>query len=168
MEKTAILYGSSSGNTETTAKNIAKRISNGQVEIFDVANIAASSVEPFKNLILGTSTWGVGDLQDDWEAFLPQFEKIDLSEKTVALFGLGDSSSYPDSFVDGMGIIYKTIQKKGCKIIGEVEADEYSFDDSEALVNGKFIGLPLDEDNESDHSDDRINNWLKQILPEFA
>lgn len=168
MEKTAILYGSSSGNTETTAKNIARKIGNGQVEIFDVAKTAASALEPYKNLILGTSTWGIGDLQDDWEAFLPQFEKIDLSGKTVALFGLGDSSSYPDSFVDGMGIIYEAIQNKACKLVGAVESNSYNFDDSRALIDGKFIGLPLDEDNESDQSDDRINNWLKQILPEFA
>ncbi|MGV8092674.1 MAG: flavodoxin [Mangrovibacterium sp.] len=168
MEKIAVVYGSSSGNTETIAKTIAKKIGVEQVETFDVAKIAASVLEPYKNLILGTSTWGVGDLQDDWEAFLPSFEKTDLSGKTVALFGLGDSSSYPDSFVDGMGIIYEAIQNKGCKIVGAVETKGYSFDDSRALVNGKFIGLPLDEDNESDQSDQRVDQWLKQILTEFA
>lgn len=168
MEKTAIVYGSSSGNTETIAKTIAKKIGMEQVDLFDVAKASVSAIMSYQNLILGTSTWGVGDLQDDWEAFLPQFEKLDLSGKVIAIFGLGDSSSYPDSFVDGMGIIYEAIQKQGCKIVGAVEAEGYSFDDSRALADGQFIGLPLDEDNESDRSDDRVDQWLKQILTEFA
>ncbi len=157
MEKIAVVYGSSSGNTETTAKTIAKKIGMDHVDIFDVAKIAASALEPYRNLILGTSTWGVGDLQDDWDAFLPSFEKTDLNGKTVALFGLGDSSSYPDSFVDGMGIIYEAIQNRDCKIVGAVETKDYHFDESRALADGKFIGLPLDEDNESDQSDNRID-----------
>ncbi len=168
MEKIAVVYGSSSGNTETIAKTIAKKIGTDQVDTFDVAKINVAALEPYKNLILGTSTWGVGDLQDDWDAFLPSFEKTDLNGKAVALFGLGDSSSYPDSFVDGMGIIYEAIQNQDCKIVGAVETKGYNFDDSRALVDGKFIGLPLDEDNESDQSDYRIDEWLKQILTEFT
>jgi flavodoxin I len=166
MERTAIFFGSSGGVTESVASKMADKIGNG-VEVFNVANTPAGEAEKYQNLIFGTSTWGIGDLQDDWDIFLPELAKINLSGKTIALFGLGDCESYPDSFVDGIGTIYEGIKDKGCTIVGEVETDGYSFDDSKAVYEGKFIGLPLDEDNESNQTESRIDNWLKQILPQF-
>lgn len=164
MEKTAILIGTTTGNTESVANQIAEKIGNG-VEVFNVADISASDAEQYTNLILGTSTWGIGDLQDDWEGFLPDFVSIDLSGKTVALFGLGDSGSYPDSFVDGIGTIYEEVKDKGCTVVGTVETTGYSFDDSKAVYDGKFIGLPIDEDGESHLTEKRVDDWLGQLLP---
>lgn len=167
MEKTAILFGSTGGTTQSVANLIAKKIV-GEVKVFDVANLSVSDIEEYKNLILGSSTWGVGDLQDDWEEFLPDFSSSKLLEgKTVALFGLGDSQAYPDSFVDGIGTIYEEIKDKGCSIIGEVATEGYDFEDSKAVYEGKFIGLPIDEDNESDLTDQRISDWLSAIESYF-
>ncbi len=166
MEKSAIFFGSNGGATESIANQIAKKIGNG-IEVLNVANVDAADAEKYTNIILGTSTWGIGDLQDDWEGFLPNLIKIDLSGKTIALFGLGDASSYGDSFVDGIGTIYEEIKDKGCTLVGQVETDGYSFEDSKAVYDGKFIGLPLDEDNESDQTESRIDNWLEQIIPLF-
>ena len=164
MEKSAILFGSNGGATEGVAKQIAEKIGN-DIELLDVANVSATDAEKYTNLILGTSTWGIGDLQDDWEGFLPGLAKTDLSGKTIALFGLGDCSSYPDSFVDGIGTIYEEIKEKGCMIVGQVETDGYTFDDSKAVYDGKFVGLPIDEDNESDKTENRIDSWLELVLP---
>ena len=166
MEKSAIFYGSNGGATETIAIQLAGKIGNG-IEVLNVADVAASDAEKYTNIIFGTSTWGFGDLQDDWEGFLPDLAKLDLSGKTIALFGLGDASSYGDSFVDGMGTIYEELKNKGCTIVGHVETDGYSFDDSKAVFDGKFVGLPLDEDNESDQTDSRIDSWLEKITPQF-
>lgn len=166
MEKIAIFFGSSGGTTESVAKQIAGKIGN-EVDIYDVANTSATEAEKYQNLILGTSTWGVGDLQDDWESFLPDLTKTELKGKTIALFGVGDSQSYPDSFVDGIGTIYEELKDKGCTIIGQVDTEGYSFDDSKAVYEGKFVGLPLDEDNESDQTESRIDKWLQQLLPNF-
>ena len=66
-----------------------------------------------------------------------------------------------------MGEIYNTIKDKGCKIVGKVETDGYEFDASTAVVDGEFIGLPLDEDNQSDLTDKRIETWLAQIKNEL-
>jgi flavodoxin I len=166
MEKSAIFYGSNGGTTEIVAKKIAQKIGNG-IEVFDVANVAAVDVEKYTNIILGTSTWGAGDLQDDWEGFLPDLAKVSLSGKIIALFGLGDSDSYSDSFVDGLGSVYEEIQDKGGVIVGQVDTDGYNFDDSKAVYNGKFVGLPLDEDNESDQTESRIDAWLQLVIPQF-
>ena len=51
--------------------------------------------------------------------------------------------------------------------MGAVAADGYTFDDSEALVDGQFIGLPLDDVNEDDRTDERIDAWIEQITPEL-
>ena len=165
MKDTAVLYGSTTGNTEIVAKIIAKEL---DAAIFDVTSQPVSEIHKYQNFVLGTSTLGIGDLQDDWDVFLPAFAKADLKGKTIALFGLGDADIYPDSFVDGMGIIYEAIKNKGCTIVGQVDTDCYEFDASNAVVDGKFVGLPLDEDNQSDLTDERIKAWIEQIKAEFS
>ncbi len=166
MKKIALLYGSNGGTTQQIARKIAVALGQN-VDLFDVANTKVSIVEKYDNIILGTSTWGIGDLQDDWEDFLPELVKTDLNDKTIALFGVGDSESYSDSFVDAMGTIYEGIKDKGCKIIGIVETTKYVFDESKAVVNDHFVGLPLDEDNESELTEERIESWLEIITPLF-
>jgi flavodoxin I len=49
--------------------------------------------------------------------------------------------------------------------VGAVSPDGYTFDDSEAVIDGKFIGLPLDDVNEDDKTDSRINAWVAEISP---
>ncbi|HBG79733.1 MAG TPA: flavodoxin, partial [Porphyromonadaceae bacterium] len=102
-------------------------------------------------------------LQDDWSDFYHKLEKMDLTGKTVALFGLGDSFIYPDSFVDAMGILYETVAEKGATLVGEVSPDGYQFDYSRALKNGVFVGLPLDEDNDADLTNGRIEKWVESL-----
>lgn len=164
MSKTAIFYGSSTGNTESVAKQLSEKLG---ADTFDVSESPADKLGEYDNLIFGTSTWGIGDLQDDWESFISEVEGADLNGKTVALFGLGDSGSYSDSFVDGIGKIYEVIKDKGCKIVGAVDTDSYEHEASEAIVDGKFVGLAIDEENQSDLTDDRVSNWAEQIKADF-
>lgn len=164
MNKTAIFYGSSTGNTESAAKKLAKML---EADTFDVADNPIDQLGKYQNLIFGASTWGVGDLQDDWDNFISELENADLSGKVIALFGLGDGASYADSFADGIGTIYHAIQNKGCKIVGFVDTSEYDYEASTAEIDGKFVGLPLDEDNESDLTNERIDKWVEQLKSEM-
>ena len=50
-------------------------------------------------------------------------------------------------------------------MVGEVSTEDYSFDDSEAVVDGKFVGLALDDVNEDDKTEGRIDAWLEEIKP---
>ncbi|MCC8146839.1 MAG: flavodoxin [Bacteroidales bacterium] len=168
MGKIAIIYGSSTSNTQNAAEAIAEKLSGNEVTLLDVSNVKAQDLEDYPNLILGTSTWGLGDLQDDWESFLPKLKSMNLEGKVVALFGLGDSGSYPDSFVDGMGILYEAIQDKGIKLIGQVSTEGYDYEDSKAVVDGKFVGLALDDDNESDKTNNRISAWVSEISQQLS
>lgn len=164
MSKTGIFFGSSTGNTETVAESIAEKLN---ADIFNVADCSADDLSQYQNLILGTSTWGLGDLQDDWEAFISDLEGCDLNGKVIAFFGCGDGESYPDTFVDGISKLYEAVNGKGCKIVGNIGTDGYEYDASEAEVDGKFIGLVIDEDNQSDMTDERIDAWVETIKAEL-
>lgn len=102
-------------------------------------------------------------MQDDWYDGIKVLQGADLSGKTIALFGCGDSESYCDTFVGGMGELYDGIKDSGATFIGKVATDGYTFDDSSAAVDGEFVGLALDDVNEDDKTDERIGNWLSSI-----
>lgn len=163
---TAIFYASSTGNTEIVAKQIAKTLSINN--IFDISRINIERINEYDKLILGTSTWGEGDLQDDWDDAWNAFCQLDFTEKTIALFGLGDQESYSDNYVDAMGTIYEQIIEKGARVIGFTSSEGYEHEESKAQkVNGDFVGLALDEDNQSELTDERIALWCKQIKNEI-
>ena len=132
-------------------------------DILDVAKVTAAQVNVYDNLLLGTSTWGAGDMQDDWYSGIKEIKNANLAGKTVALFGCGDSQSYSDTYCDGMGEIYRELQGTGCNIIGQVPTDGYTYDDSTAVVDGHFVGLALDDVNEGDMTEARIDAWINSI-----
>ncbi|MBB4036347.1 flavodoxin I [Dysgonomonas hofstadii] len=160
MSKIAIVYGSSTGATEAVAEKIKEAI--GDADLFNADGVKVDDLKPYDFLIFGASTTGVGDLQDDWEILLPKVEKLDFSGKKVAIFGLGDSASFSTSFAGGMYVIYKALKNK-VEIVGSVSTDGYTFDDSEAIVNDRFVGLALDEDNEYNETEARIAKWVEEL-----
>jgi len=163
MKKTVIIYGTSTGVCEDLANRIGTKL--GVDNIINVTNLDDNVIADNENLILGTSTWGAGEVQDDWYDGLRIIKSANLNGKTVALFGCGDSESYPDTFVGGMAEIYHAVTDAGAQVIGAVATEGYTFDDSESVVDGKFVGLALDEVNEDSKTDERIDAWITEILP---
>ena len=162
MKATVVVYGSSTGTCASIAQTIAEKLG---VETIDVANLTADVVNANDNLILGTSTWGAGELQDDWYDGVKVLKEAGLAGKTVAVFGCGDCESYCDTFCGGMKELYDAAKAAGATLIGAVDAASYSYEDSEAVVDGKFVGLALDDVNEDDKTEERINAWLESIKP---
>lgn len=163
---TAIFYASSTGNTSGVAKDIAKIL--GSVETFDIASSGVEKIKEYDKIILGSSTWGEGDLQDDWEELWDDFSEIDFSGKIVALFGLGDQDGYPDNYVDAMGLIYEKVIENGAKVVGLWDVtDEYFHDESHAIKDGSFVGLALDDDNQNELTQERVTAWCEQIRSEI-
>lgn len=156
-----IIFGSSMGNTEEAANLTAKILVEKGItcEVKNITDISPADFSKYDTLILGSSTWGDGDLQDDWESF--DFDAIEISGKKVALFGFGDSAGYPDTFCNAIGKLYNIFVKKGAQIFGFVDTDGYDFDESEAVKDGKFVGLALDNDNQSELTEERIKSWIK-------
>ena len=164
MNTTIVIYGSSTGTCEAIAEKIASKLG---CNALNVQELNDAIVAENQNLILGTSTWGAGEMQDDWYDGLKTLQNADLKGKTIAFFGCGDAWSYSDTFVGGMGELYNGIKDSGARFIGSVDTTDYKFDDSEAVIDGKFIGLPLDDINEDDKTDSRIDAWLNVINPEL-
>lgn len=165
MKKTAIFYGSTSGNCEGIAHKIAQAL--GVTDVFTASELDTAKVAAYDNLLLGSSTWGSGDLQDEWYDGVEVIKSADLSGKTVAVFGCGDSNGFSTTYCDAMGQLYEAAKAAGAHMIGAVSTDGYTFDESTAVVDGKFVGLALDEDNESDKTDGRIAAWVEQIKPQL-
>ena len=163
MNKIGLFYGSTIGNTEGVAETIAEKIGKENVDLFNISSSSKEDMENYDTLIFGTSTWNDGQLQDDWEGYLSTLEEIDFSNKTVALFGLGDQFGYGDYFVNGMGALYDAIIEKGAKVVGQWSTESYDYEESKAERDGMFVGLPLDEDNESDLTEERIEKWVALI-----
>lgn len=168
MKKIGIFYGSSGGTTEAIAERIAEKLGVSASDLHNVANTKAETAADYDILLLGSSTWGAGDLQDDWFDFLPQLKAQPLEGKAVAIFGCGDSSSFSDTFCDAIGTIYSELQGTGCSFAGSVDASDYLYDDSTAVIDGKFVGLPLDELNEESKTEERLTSWTAQLRKELS
>lgn len=172
MAVIGIFFGSETGNSEKVANMLKNKFASmmGE-EVADVINIGDATIEKFLEyplFILGTSTWNIGDIQASWEAFLPKLAKIDLTNKVFAVFGLGDQDAYTDNFVDGMGTLAKAVEDKSGTIIANWPIDGYSFNASTAKKDGSnFVGLAIDEDQQSDLTEERVNKWAEQIKTEM-
>ncbi len=172
MKNIGLFYGSTSGNTEDIANMIKEKVSERGLEL-DVHDIHylddPNEMFAYERLIIGIPTWCFGDHQDDWQDFLEVLdESVDLSHITMAFYGLGDQEGYGEWFLDSMGFFADKFEKMGVTIIGQWENVGYDFTSSTALRDdGRFVGLALDEDCQSELTEERVDKWLADILPQF-
>lgn len=162
MKKYGIFYGSTTGATEDVAHRLAKVMNIDSSDVHNVADTAPDAVADYETLILGSSTWGSGDLQDDWYDFLTGLKVLTLSDKKIAIFGVGDENM-SDTFCNAVAKIYNGLQETGADFIGEFNTDGYHFERSEAARGGEALGLLLDETNHPELTDERITEWAAQI-----
>ncbi len=166
-----IFYGTNTGFTETVAQRLEEILKdNGfEVDIYDMASANVDDMSKYEYLIIASSTWNDGELQDDWDAVFAEYERFDFTGKTVAFVGLGDQDGYPDNFLDAIGILAKPVLKNGGKIVGYWSTEGYDFNESVGLAeNGKFYGLGIDQDNQEDQTEDRLNAWVAQLKSELG
>ena len=138
MDKVHVIYGSTTGMTEAVAGKIAQALGCEAVNI----NSADAATFDAELLVLGSSTWGIGDLQDDWAAKLDEV-KGNFAGKKIAVFGLGDSQGFADSFCVAAETIANAAKDAGATLVGEV--------------------LKLDDTNEADQTDGKIAAWVETI-----
>lgn len=157
MSKVLVVYGSTTGTLEGYASEIAEKLGG---EVMGIADVTADKLQEFDCLLLGTSTWGAGDMQDDWYDGIETIKAANLAGKTVAIYGCGDAAGYADTFCGGMREIYDAIKDSGAKIVGFVDAASYSYEDSASVIDGQFVGLALDINEENG---ERIDAWTEAI-----
>lgn len=158
--KVAIVYGTNRGNSKVVAEKIAAKIPGA--EVFNISDIHVDELAPFDYLILGTSTIGHGELIKPWKEKIDELGKFDFTGKTVALFGLGNARYHGDTFAQGVSHLYNFLKDK-VKLEGATPTDGYVFETTHSVVDGKFVGLIVDQDNESDKTDARVDAWLKLL-----
>ena len=159
------------GKTESVAKKVQLAFGKENADLIPIKDCNATDIDKYENVIFGCSTigketWDAERTKADWDQFRPEIEKINFEGKVFALFGLGDHITYSAMFVDAMGTIAKIMLPKGAKIVGQVPTADYEFTDSEAVIDGQFIGLPIDEDFEPEYTDSRVIQWVN-ILKEL-
>lgn len=160
---TGIFFGSTTGNTESVAQEIAQTLGVDAADIHNVGTTDVAEVANYDTILLGSSTWGCGDLQDDWYDFLDALAALDLSGKRVGLFGCGDSDSYSDTFCGALGQIYDGLQNTGCTFVGAYEPVDYNVTDSDVCRGGKFVGLAIDESDSEDKNHARLEAWCNLV-----
>lgn len=175
MAQIGLFFGTDTGNTRKIAKLIKKKLGDAVADPLNINRVSAADFESYPLLILGTPTLGNGELpgqtaggvEESWEEFLPSIESSDFTGKTLALFGLGDQVGYPDEFVNALGFLYDFFQARGAKLVGSWSTEGYDFAQSAAERDGEFVGLALDQDNQRELTEERLDDWLRAVMMEM-
>jgi len=167
LRAVGLLYSTQTGNTETVAGIIAEAAG---VEATPIDDVDAADLAGYDGLIVGTPTWNTGADEfrsgTTWDDYLEDIKALDLKGKPVAVFGCGDSQGYGDNFCDAIEEMHSTFKAAGAKMLGAVDASGYQHEESKSEVDGKFLGLPLDQDNEDDQTEGRVSDWISQLKSE--
>ncbi|MDP3433274.1 MAG: flavodoxin [Bacteroidota bacterium] len=173
MSKIGLFFGPLKGSVNRVAEKVKTALGEQNIDMISVNDTSAENLESYDKIIFGISTvgketWDSDFSNTDWSKFFPNISKVDYSGKTVAIFGLGDSVTYANHFVNAMGVLAKQLLKNGATIVGKVDPASYEFEESDAIFDGMFIGLPIDEDFQPELTDERVSNWVNDIKPAFG
>lgn len=162
MANIGIFYGSLTGKTAQVANQIAEKLGVPASDVYNVGKTAPSETGKYDLLLLGSSTWGAGDLERDWFDFLDGLQSLDLKGKKIGIFGCGDVSR-SETFCSAVGTIYKRLRDTGAEFIGDFPAGCYEFEHSDAIIDGKCVGLLLDQVNHANLTPGRVDQWCETI-----
>jgi flavodoxin I len=167
MKKTAIIYSFNTVKTAKIAEKIKEAFSSNDVEMVNAEEINPEIFLAFDNLILGVPTWFDGELPNYWDEFVPDLEDLNLKEKKIAIFGLGDQKNYGENFIDGVGIMSEIIENCRGTLVGFTSTDGYLFEASKAQKGNQFAGLAIDYENQGLKNKERVGSWVEQLRKEF-
>jgi flavodoxin I len=168
MKKIAIIYSFNTKKTGKIAERIREAFNDEQVEMVNAEELTEELFMSFDQIIMGVATWFDGELPNFWDEFVPALEDIDLKEKKIALFGLGDQKGYPENFIDGVGVMAEILEKQDAKLVGFTSTDGYEFESSRALRGDHFVGLAIDYENQGSMNKERVSAWVDQLKKEFS
>ena len=176
MNKIGFFFGTETGTTRLVAKKIQKKLGDELCEKpINVNRITPAEMLKYDALILGTPSYGIGEIpghgasgcvEPNWAEFLDQMPpNPDLTGKRIAFFGLGAQERYADRFCSSLFALYEKFKSWGAESIGDWPIDGYTFEQSAAVVDGRFVGLVIDQRTQGMFTDERIDAWLAQVVP---
>ena len=152
-----IYYATTTSNTEAAAEWVKDLMVAGSFVWL------LTTVHPHPDIKPGDTT----DIQEIGEANLSDLNAHEgLIVGVLTVFGLGDSAGYGDNFSDAIEEIHDVFSSAGAKMIAYVPTEEYQFEASRAVRGGKFLGLPLDANNEDNLTEERVKAWTAQLVAE--
>jgi flavodoxin I len=172
MSKIGIFVGTAGGTSMKVADALEEAF---EIDSDDIINMEEDfddiedQMMQYDVLFIGSSTWGQGDVHFSWVDVILEIEEedFDFSGKTIALFGAGDCKKHGEHFCSALGKLYNTFVNAGAKVVGFVPKDGYDYEFSLAEMDGKLCGLAIDEHNEADKTQERIENWIETLKKEL-
>ena len=119
MPKLMMVFASLSGNTEQIASAIAEGIREEglEVEYKEVTDVSAQELQNYDGILLGSYTWGDGELADEFLDFYDEMDSLDLSGKKAAVFGSGDHAY--EHFCGAVDLLQDKLTEKGAEVVQE-------------------------------------------------
>lgn len=174
MDKIGMFFGTETGTTRLIAKKIHKKLGDELADKpVNVNRIEAEELLQYDCLILGTPSYGVGDIpgktagciESNWEEFLAKLQSPDFTGKCIAFFGLGAQERYADRFCSSLIRLHNYFAERGAEVIGQWSTEGYIFQNSASVVDGKFVGLVIDQRTQGFLTEERLEKWLAEITP---
>lgn len=176
MNRIGLFFGTETGSTRLIAKKMQKKLGD---ELCDkpvnVNRIAPDEMLKYDALILGTPSYGIGDIpgngvsgcfEPNWAEFFAKMpENPDFSGKRIAFFGLGAQERYADRFCSSLLPLVEKFKAWGAEVIGDWPVAGYTFEQSAAVVDGRFLGLIIDQRTQGMFTEERIDCWLALVVP---
>ncbi|MSN96780.1 flavodoxin [Campylobacter sp. FMV-PI01] len=157
-----IFYGSSKGSTRDVANFIGNEL---DAKIFNIKDVkSVDEFSKFSTLIFASSSYGFGELQEDWLEKINLLDGVKFSDKKVALIGVGGLARHADSFCSSLVEFLPKI--KAATRVGSSDLDGYEIQNSSAFINGKFIGLCVDFKGDENWQK-RAKKWCENLKNEI-
>jgi flavodoxin short chain len=121
MANILLVYGSTTGNTESVAKTLAKNFqaAGHEAQVLDAAKAEPAGLCQGRDLVVfGCSTWGQDEivLQDDFQPLFAGFDQIGAAGVRCAVFGCGDEDY--TFFCGAVDAITDRLAALGAQVIG--------------------------------------------------
>lgn len=176
MNRIGMFFGTETGSTRLVAKKMQKKLGD---ELCDkpvnVNRIEPDEMLKYDALILGSPSYGIGEIpgngvsgcfEPNWAEFFAKMpENPDFSGKRIAFFGLGAQERYADRFCSSLLPLVEKFKAWGAEVIGDWSTEGYTYEQSAAVVDGRFLGLIIDQRTQGMFTEDRIDSWLAQVVP---
>lgn len=177
-----IIYGSSTCYTDMVSEKIvtiiAQQYPGWQAQSHNIAEHDINCVLDYEYVIYGIPTWDYGELQEDWDNQWDELLTLDLHHQQAAIYGLGDQIGYPQWYQDALGYLYSQLSACGATLRGLWPVSyqgldplleplyQHQYETSQGISDDGqfFLGLPLDEENQADLTQQRLEIWLSQVL----
>ncbi|MGJ7922050.1 flavodoxin [Neobacillus sp. LXY-4] len=146
MANVILVFASMTGNTEEMAQLIGKGVEETGVNltIRELPAAEPKELEDFDGIILGSYTYGDGELADEFLDYYEEMDGLNLNGKIAAVFGSGDTAY--DQFCVAVNILSDKLTELGATIIQDGLKIELAPDDEEICVSfGREFGEKLKE-----------------------